>query len=98
MPKAGLANIDIGCYASNMKVETMERKFLYATAKLKQLRNEKKLRQTEMADVLEVIMGRNVSLSTYQKIEQGQMKVTIDNAMAIARALDVRMREIWRQK
>lgn len=76
----------------------MQRKHLYATKLLKALRIEKGFTQEEMADLMMVILDRNVSHSTYQKWEQGTNPVKLKDAVKISRELGARIKELWVSK
>jgi transcriptional regulator with XRE-family HTH domain len=76
----------------------VERKRFYATKKLKGIRIERELTQQEMADALSIVLGKNVSLSTYQKWEQGTNSLTFGNAIIVSRELKTSIKELWRTK
>lgn len=67
----------------------------YATKKLKEVRESKGFTQQEMAEILTIRFGEDISPSTYQKIEQGIYSVKIEKAVAIARELELKITELW---
>lgn len=76
----------------------MERKKLFATKRLREIREAKELKQTEMADILSLTLKRNVSQSLYQKWEQGSTSVSLMDAVAISRQFEVNLKELWRAR
>ncbi len=73
----------------------MERKRFYASAGLKQSREQKGLSQAEMTQILTVLLGRKIVLVSYQKWEQGINSVRLDDAVAISRELGRPFNELW---
>lgn len=71
---------------------------LYALPKLKEVREEKNLTQGEMAELLEMLTGKSVSASMYQKWEQGTHGIDPDFAIRISKVLKVQLNELWTAK
>lgn len=76
----------------------MNNKQLFATKSLKDVRKDMGLTQQEMADSLSALLSRNVSLSLYQKWEQGQHYVKLFEAIQISRLLKKGIKELWHSK
>lgn len=76
----------------------MDHKQLFATKKLKEVREQKEMTQQEMADTLALLLDRSVSHSTYQKWEQGSVPIPLKDAITISRQLKTNIKELWRSK
>jgi transcriptional regulator with XRE-family HTH domain len=76
----------------------MAKNELYATEALSAERKRRGINQQEMADLLSIKLGHNVSRSLYQKWEQGEKPVNTDDALSISRELDIAIKELWRAK
>lgn len=73
----------------------MEKRSFYATKELKLSREAKGLSQTEMTQILSVLLSRKISLVAYQKWEQGINSVKLDDAVTISRELKRPFDELW---
>lgn len=71
---------------------------LYARPELQEVRKAKGYDQKEMAEMLTVLIGANISTSLYQKWEQGALGVPPERALRVAKALDSSIGEIWSAK
>lgn len=71
---------------------------LYALPRLKEVREAKNLTQGEMAELLEMLTGKSLSASMYQKWEQGTHLIDPDFAIKISKVLKVQLNELWTAK
>jgi len=67
---------------------------MFVTKRLKQLREQHKLEQKEFVDLLAVWLDEPVSLSFYQKWEQGQKPIQPIQALELARFFKVNPSEL----
>jgi len=67
---------------------------LYATKKLREVREEKKLTQSEMTQILQT-EGQKITRATYSKIEMGRVGVKVTRALIIARVFKVNFPDIF---
>lgn len=70
----------------------------YATTKLKELREKRGYTQKEMADLLSLELGRNVSESLYQKWEQGEQNLLPEQVLVIAKFARIDYKELVEQR
>ena len=70
---------------------------LKSTSKLKEIRESLDMTQQEMSEYIATIIGRNMSKSMYQKIEQGRETVTPNDALQISRTFNVGINELWKK-
>lgn len=70
-------------------------KEIYATNALAAARNDRGMNQQEMADLLSIKLGKNISLSSYQKWEYGTRPISTDDAFRIARELRIPNKVLW---
>lgn len=68
---------------------------LYATEALSVERERRGMTQQEMADMLSVLLKRNVSVWLYQKWEYRKRPVSTTDALAISRELGISVKELW---
>jgi transcriptional regulator with XRE-family HTH domain len=73
-------------------------KKLYAAPGLRTAREEKGLMQKEMVELLNMLTETKISLSLYQKWEQGIASVTLDTAIQISKALEKPISRLWEAK
>lgn len=73
----------------------METKSLFATKALADARRKLGLNQQEMADLLTLKLGRNVSYSWYKAIERGTRSMDVENAIKVSRVLQVPLKKLW---
>lgn len=66
-----------------------------ATKGLKEVREKKKLNQPQMAELLTLLIGKNVSASNYQKWEQGTRPVDPETAVLISARLEVPFNKLF---
>lgn len=71
---------------------------LYATNELKKIREKMGYDQQQMADLLTLEGGRNVSVSAYQKWESGTLNLTAERAVELAKILKVNPKELVRRR
>jgi hypothetical protein len=76
----------------------MAKNELYATEALSIARNERKVTQLEMANILSIKLKRDISLWLYQKWEYSKRPVSTDDALAISRELELPLNLLWRVK
>lgn len=70
----------------------------FATEKLFEYRSDKGYTQLEMAGLLSIEMDTDVSLSAYQKWEQGTTNLTSDNVLMLARFTKIPIQELVTKK
>lgn len=70
----------------------------YATKKLKELREQSGYTQEQMADYMGLALGKPVSLSLYQKWEQGIKKLSPDQVLELAKKFTINYMEIVEKK
>lgn len=73
----------------------MIRNSYYATKSVKKLRRLQNITQGDLVEILSVVLSKNVSISLYQKWEQGQRAVSRDTAMKITQELGGEFKELW---
>ena len=71
---------------------------LYTTGKLAEARAAKGYTQQELADLLTIETGKQLSISTLQKWEQGQLNITPEWALELSRFLRVELKELLVRK
>lgn len=71
---------------------------LYITKELKNYRVEKGWTQEQMADMLAIVWKRPVSMSAYQKWEQGSKNITPDRALDLSTFTKISLRKlaVWK--
>lgn len=67
---------------------------LYATSRLKELREAAGMTQQEFVGMLDIWLDEPVSLSTVQKWEQGQRPINPDTLLEIAKYFKVEPKEL----
>lgn len=72
----------------------MAKSELYATTKLKELRELRGYTQKEMADLLSMELGRNVSESLYQKWELGTQNLLPEQVLDISKYFKIDYKEL----
>lgn len=80
---------------NNERTKVMS-KNLFATNKLKEIRFELGYSQKEASAAISLILGKKVSYSLYQKIEQGRKPVSMKDAITIAREWEASIQDLWR--
>lgn len=63
----------------------MAQQRLFAKPALKAAREDKGYTQAEALEALNMILGKNLSLSFYQQVEQGKKNLSFDDAMEVSR-------------
>lgn len=71
---------------------------LFATAKLKEFRENKGYTQLEAVQLLSIEMDKDISLSTWQKWEQGILALNPDTALMLSRFFRVEVKELVTRK
>ena len=66
-----------------------------ATSRLRDIRNELSLNQDDMSHYIGTILGRSISKSMYQKIEQGTTTISSLDALTISRAVKENYEALW---
>lgn len=66
-----------------------------ATGLLQETRRAEGINQQDMADMLSMSTGKNISKSLYQKWERGALSVAPNVALKVARALHLPFNELW---
>lgn len=66
-----------------------------ATSRLREIRNELRMNQEDMAQYLSTVLGRSMSKSMYQKIEQGVVTISSLDAITISRAVKEEYNRLW---
>jgi transcriptional regulator with XRE-family HTH domain len=77
---------------------TMSKTKYYTTPELKVERLKRDYSQEQMADFLALKLGRELSLSFYQKLEQGVATLSVELALDISAVLKRPVRELVEQK
>lgn len=72
----------------------MNKPIHYATAKLKQYRDDRDWSQQQLADFLTLQLGRTITRSTVQKWENGERGIVADQALDISKALQIPVMEL----
>jgi transcriptional regulator with XRE-family HTH domain len=71
---------------------------LYTRPILKSWREEKGYTQQEMVGLLSIELDRDISMSTYQKWEQGTLNLTPDNALELSRFTRIDLQDLVERK
>lgn len=67
---------------------------LYTTDKLVEWRVDRGYTQTEMAQLFGLSADKEVSLSTYQKWEQGNLNISPDMALELSRFTKIELKDL----
>lgn len=70
----------------------------YATTKLKELRESRGYTQREMAELLSLEFGRNISESLYQKWENGDQNILPEQVIQLAKWSHIDVKELVEQR
>lgn len=71
---------------------------LFANSKLKELRENKGYTQLEAVQLFSIEVDKDISLSTWQKWEQGILAVSPDTALMLSRFFRVEVKEFMGRK
>lgn len=71
---------------------------LYATQLLKEWREAKAYTQPEMVALFNIETDKDLSMSTYQKWEQGTLNLTADNALELSRFTRIELKDLVTRK
>ena len=71
---------------------------LYAKAILKEWRENKGYTQQEMVALFSIELDKDLSMSTYQKWEQGTLNLTPDNALELSRFTRIALQDLVERK
>lgn len=79
------------------RAKSMNKK-VYASGRLKDYRVKCGYTQSEMRDVISIASQRDISLSTYQKWENGKLALTTDSVILLSRVTKIPGRELTVKK
>ena len=84
-------------YVKEQELNPMASK-LYATDKLREYREAKGYTQQEMTSLFGIEADIGLSMSTYQKWEQGVLNITADNALMLSRFTRIELKDLVERK